>query len=116
MKKKQNYSREKYQEKMVFDINTLLRRDFRDPRLSMITVTHVELSPDYSHAKVFWDTFDVEHRGECKAAIEGIAGKMRTKLAKLLEVRHTPQLHFSYNSQYEDEQKITNLLNDSDDE
>lgn len=114
MRKKQNFSKEKYQEKMVFEINTLLRRDFRDPRLTMVSITHVELSSDYSQAKVFWDTFDSSKRGDCKKAIEGIAGKMRSKLAQNLNVRHTPQLNFIYNSQFEDEQYITDLMNKKD--
>jgi ribosome-binding factor A len=33
-----------------------------------------------------------------------------------MDVKHTPEIHFVYNSQYEDESKITQLLKDSSDE
>ncbi len=116
MKKKQSFSKEKYQEKLVYEINVLLRRDFADPRLAAVSVTNVELNTDYSVAKVFWDTFDNSKRGECKKAIEGISGKMRSKLAQILDVRHTPSLEFYYDSQFDDENHIMNLIKKSSDE
>ena len=64
-------------------------------------------------AKVYWDTFDSSKRGDAKKAIEGLAGKMRSLLAKNLDVRHTPILEFYYDSQFEDEMKITQLLKDA---
>jgi ribosome-binding factor A len=112
MAKKQSFSKLKYQEKILHEINALLRKDFADPRLVQVSVTSVELSSDYSVAKVYWDTFNSESRGDCKKAIDGIAGKMRTKLAALLKVRHTPQLQFIYDSQFEDEKKIMDLIKD----
>lgn len=110
------FSKLKYEEKVRDFINTALRREFADPRLMNVSVTHVELTQDYSHAKVYWDTFDVKKRGDAKEAIEATGGRMRKFLAEKMEVRHTPELHFIYDSQYEDENKITKLLSDSADE
>lgn len=111
-------SKDLYQEKIKNEINVLLRREIADPRLSLCTVTRVELNPDFSVASVFWDTFDASKRGNIKKAFDGISGRMRTLLAKNLDVRHTPTLTFIYDSQFEDELKITELLNKatSDDE
>lgn len=106
------FSKVKYEERMRDEINLALRREFTDPRLMNVSVTHVELTQDYSHAKVYWDTFNVATRGDAKSAIESTAGRMRTLLASKMDVRHTPQLHFVYNSQFEDESKITQLLKD----
>lgn len=99
-----------YQEKIKNEINMILRREVSDPRLTLCSVTRVELNPDYSVAEVFWDTFDSSKRGDIKSAIEGLSGKMRSLLAKNLDVRHTPVLTFHYDSQFEDEMKITELL------
>lgn len=110
------FSKLKYEEKVRDFINTALRREFADPRLMNVSVTKVELTQDYSHAKVYWDTFDVKKRGDAKEAIEATAGRMRKFLADKMEVRHTPEIHYVYDSQYEDESKITQLLNDSSDE
>lgn len=106
------FSKIKYEEKVRDVINVALRREFADPRLMKVSVTHVELTQDYSHAKVFWDTFDTATRGDAKEAIEATAGRMRKLLASKMEVRHTPEIHYVYNSQFEDEGKISKLLND----
>lgn len=107
------FSKIKYEERVRDEINLALRREFTDPRLANVSVTHVELTQDYSHAKVYWDTFNSATRGDAKDAIESTAGKMRRILASKMEVRHTPEIHYIYNSQFEDESKITKLLKDS---
>lgn len=103
-------SKPKYEELVRNAINTSLRRDFSDTRLTFVTVTRVELSDDYANAKVWWDTFDTQKRGDCVDAISAIKGRLRKLLASRLEVRHVPDFHFVYDSQYEDEQKIAELL------
>jgi ribosome-binding factor A len=110
------FSKLKYEERVRDVINVALRREFADPRLMNVSVTHVELTQDYSHAKVYWDTFNTATRGEAKDAIEATAGRMRKLLANKMEVRHTPEIHYVYNSQYEDSHKIDQLLKDSADE
>ena len=110
------FSKIKYEERVRDEINLALRREFADPRLSNVSVTHVELTQDYSHAKVYWDTFNVTTRGDAKTAIESTAGRMRKLLSEKMEVRHTPEIHYVYNSQFEDSNKIDKLLKDSTDE
>ena len=102
-----------FQDKIRNEISVMLRREIADPRLTMISITRVELNQDYSVAKVFWDTFDAAKRGDAKKAIDGLTGRMRSLLAKNLDVRHTPILEFFYDSQFEDELKITQLLKDA---
>jgi ribosome-binding factor A len=75
-----------------------------------VSITKVELSPDYGYATVSWDTFDAHTRGDAKAAIEAAAGKIRSELAKTLEVRHVPSLTFVYDNQFEEEKKIMDLM------
>ncbi len=110
------FSKIKYEEKVREMINSALRREFADPRLINVSITKVELTQDYSHAKVYWDTFDSGKRGDCKEALEATAGRVRKLLASKMEVRHTPEIHFIYDSQFEDESKISKLLTDSTDE
>ena len=103
-------SKPKYEELVRNAINTALRRDFSDTRLTFLTVTRVELSDDYANAKVWWDTFDSQKRGDCSEAITAIKGRLRTLLASKLDLRHVPDFHFVYDSQFEDEKKIAELL------
>lgn len=110
------FSKIKYEERVRDEINLALRREFADPRLFNVSVTHVELTQDYSHAKVYWDTFNASTRGDAKTAIEATSGRMRKLLADKMKVRHTPEIHYVYNSQFEDSNKIDLLLKDSSDE
>ncbi len=107
------FSKQKYEERILNELNSSLRREFADARLSQVSLTRVELTQDYSMAKVYWDTFNSATRGDAKAAIEAIKGRMRTFLATRMEVRHTPELTFYYDSQFEDEKKIDDLLKQS---
>lgn len=105
------FNRLKFEERICFELNTYLRTVLSDPRLNMASITKVELNVDYSVAKAFWDTFDSSQRGDIKKALEQSTGKLRSLLAKNMKVRHIPELNFVYDSQFEDEMKITNLLN-----
>ena len=110
MARKQGHNKSSYESKIKDAINTAFRQSLGDPRLIMISVTRVELTNDYSLAKVYWDTFDASKRGDIKIAIEGSASKLRSILSRELIIRHTPKLTFFYDSQYEDEAKIAELL------
>lgn len=114
MARKPGHNKVAFEDKIRDEINVALRQTLKDPRLSIVSVTRVELSNDYSHAKVYWDTYDVSRRGETKKAVDGIASKLRSVLAKELNVRHTPELNFFYDSRFEDEKKIEELLKNSD--
>ncbi|EQC49291.1 ribosome-binding factor A [Bacteriovorax sp. BSW11_IV] len=108
---KKSFKKEKYTERLVLEINSFLRTGASDPRLSFLSVTKVEMSVDYSYADIYWDTFDISRRGDCKKAIEAAAPKIRSQLAKVLQVRQVPELRFVYDSQFVEEQKISDLLN-----
>jgi ribosome-binding factor A len=112
--RKQGHNREHYEDRLKNAINIALRRDLADPRFVMVSVTRVELTQDYSIAKVYWDTYDATKRGDLKKALQGVSSKLRSILAKELNVRHTPELKLKYDSQFEDERNIENLINDND--
>lgn len=109
-KKTNNFKKEKYEERLLNEINGLLRSGTNDARLTRVSVTKVELSPDFGYATVSWDTYDSGTRGDAKKALEAATGRIRSELAKVLEVRHVPSLSFVYDNQYEEEKKITDLL------
>jgi ribosome-binding factor A len=72
-----------------------LLREVRDPRIKLVTVTRVEVSPDLSHARVFVVVHGEQaERDEVMAGLAGAAGFFRTRLARALATRTTPELHF----------------------
>ena len=100
----------RYEEALRDEGNILLRREFKDPRLSFVSFTKVELNDDYSTSKFYWDTYDAGHRGDIKSALNGVVGKFRVLLAHKVELRHTPQIEFIYDAQFEEQKKIEALL------
>lgn len=111
MAKKNNFKKIKFEERLLNEINSLFRKTLNDARLQRVSITKVELSPDYGYAVIFWDTYDSHTRGDAKTAIESASGMIRSELAKVLEVRHVPSLSFMYDNQFEEERKIMDLIN-----
>lgn len=105
-----NAKKAMFEERILNELNMILRRDMNDTRFQFVGLTHVELSNDFSVAKVFWDTFDNGKRGDIKKALNSASGKLRSKLAGVLNVRHTPELSFLYDGQFEGERAISELL------
>lgn len=105
-----SHSKPKYEDLVKNALNAALRRDFSDPRLTFVSITKVQLSDDYANAKVWWDTFESSKVDDITEAIGVVKGRLRTILANRLDIRHVPELHFVYDSQYEDEKKISELL------
>lgn len=107
---KKSFKKDKYQDRLLAEVNTFLRTKFSDKRLQFASFTKVELSPDYSVATLYWDTFDAKHRGEIAQAMETIKGRLRSLLAEVLTVRAVPSLELKYDAQYESERAIDEIL------
>ena len=72
-----------------------LIRDLKDPRVGMVTINSVEVTPDYAHAKVFFSVLS----GDPAQASEGLnqaAGFLRAALFKRLHIHTVPTLHFVF--------------------
>ena len=77
-------------------LNDLLRGDVKDPRLQGVSVTEVQVSGDIRVARVFFSTLDPDADPEpVLASLERASGYLRSRVAGLLRLRHTPELRFS---------------------
>ncbi len=111
---KKGFKKDKYEGRLQNEINSILRTQISDLSLQFVSVTKVEMNFDFSTAKVFWDTFDNSKRGDAKKSFEKSKGRIRSLLAKSVDLRHIPNLEFLYDSQFEAEKGITELLEDED--
>ena len=77
------------------DLTELIARELKDPRVGMVTIQAVEVTPDYAHAKVFFSllTGDV---AETTEALNQAAGFLRNGLFKRLHIHTVPTLHFQF--------------------
>ena len=77
------------------DLSELIARELKDPRVGMITLQGVEVTPDYAHAKVFFSILT----GDPDQTLEGLnqaAGFLRSGLFKRLHIHTVPTLHFQF--------------------
>ncbi len=100
----------KFEDRILNELNLILRKNLNDTRLQFASLTKVDLSSDYSVATVYWDTFNTEKRQDIKSALDACESKLRSTLSQVINVRHTPEIKLVYDNQFESEQHIANLL------
>ena len=95
-----DYSRtQRLGDQMQRELSELIRREAKDPRLGMITITGVEVTRDLGHAKVFITVMGADGGEVVERNLEILrdaAGYLRMLLGKVMKVRSVPQLHFHY--------------------
>lgn len=82
------------------DLAEIVAYEIKDPRVGMITMTEVQITPDYAHAKVFF-TMLKDSKEDIKNTVEGLtaaSGFIRGQLGKRLHIHTLPQLHFVHDS------------------
>jgi ribosome-binding factor A len=86
-----------------------LIRELKDPRVGMLTVNAVEVSPDYAHAKVLFSLL-VGDPAECEEALNEAAGWLRNGLFKRLAIHTVPTLHFQFDRTTERAAELNALI------
>jgi ribosome-binding factor A len=86
-----------------------LIRDLKDPRVGMVTINSVEVSPDYAHAKVYFSLL-VGEPAESTAALNEAAGFLRNGLFKRLAIHTVPTLHFVFDKTTERAADLSALI------
>ena len=77
------------------ELAELIRTELKDPRVGMISITDVEITADYAHAKVYFSVL-VGDPKECEEALNQAAGFLRSGLFKKLMIHTVPTLHFVF--------------------
>jgi len=92
------------------ELSELVQRELRDPRVGMITITGVDVSPDFSHAKVFFTTLSKENLEDAKQGLKRAAGFLRSQLARRIKLYTTPELRFEYDESVERGDRLSRLI------
>jgi ribosome-binding factor A len=86
-----------------------LIRELKDPRIGLVTLNSVEVTPDYAHAKVYFSQL-LGDEVACTAALNEAAGFLRNGLFKRLAIHTVPTLHFHYDRTTERAADISALI------
>ena len=92
-------------------LTTLLREKAGDPRLAMVTITGVEVTPDTLRADVHFSVLGGdEDRAEALAGLENAQGWLRREVGHGLRIRNIPKLVFHYDPSLEYGEHISSII------
>ncbi|MCK6412452.1 MAG: 30S ribosome-binding factor RbfA [Azonexus sp.] len=101
---------ERVAEQVRRDLADLIRTELKDPRVGMISLTEVELTPDYAHAKIFFTTLKAEHLEEIQRGLKRASGFLRRELGRRIHIHTLPELHFIYDNSLERGASLSQLI------
>lgn len=93
-------------------VEIVAREDLRDPELlgASITIGEVRASPDLKHMTAFVSALGPNDPQSIANGLTRSAGFLRGRLAKAIDLKFTPQLHFQPDISYEEARHIDELL------
>ncbi len=110
MKKKNSGRPQKLGDLIQRELADLIARELRDPRVGMLTITSVDVSPDLSHAKVFFTLLEKAKLADTLLGLKRSAGFLRSELARRIKLYTTPQLRFEYDESVERGDHLSRLI------
>ncbi len=94
-------------------LTDLLERKVNDPRLQMVTITGVTVTPDVLRADVYFSVLgEAETQAKAQACLESAAGWLRRELGSRTRLRNTPKLVFHYDPSLERGEHIASILDE----
>jgi ribosome-binding factor A len=93
-------------------LSELIRRELRDPRLGMITLTEVRVSKDLSYAKVFFSVLGAQPQ-QAQEILEAAGPILRGPLGRALGIRHSPELRFVHDELIESGARLSELIHNA---
>ena len=93
------------------DLSELIARELKDPRVGMVTINAVEVTPDYAHAKVFYSTLaEGDAQKQIHEGLTRAAGFLRREIGRRVRIHTTPQLHFVHDQTMERADHLSRLI------
>jgi ribosome-binding factor A len=93
------------------ELSELIRESLSDPRIGLMTVTGVSVSPDMRNARVLVSSFNADAQlTDAVKALNGASGRLRALLAKRLKLRAVPMLRFAPDIALREGDRISGLI------
>jgi ribosome-binding factor A len=86
-------------------------RGMRDPRIGLVTITGVKMSPDLREATVYWTVHGgADVRNHTAEGLQKARGYLRREISVELKLRVVPDLHFIYDEAIDRGERIEQLI------
>ena len=101
-------------DQMQRELADIFLQEINDPRVQQITITAVEVSRDYSHAKVFYTTLGSHEKKKLvEKGLGNAIGFLRSSLSHRIKLRIMPQLHFIYDESVDRGMRLSKLIDEA---
>lgn len=94
------------------DLAELIPRELRDPRLGFVTLTDVELTPDYAYATVYFSVLTGSAE-DSEEALNEAAGYLRNLIFKKMRIHTVPTLRFKHDKSVERGSEMSQLIDEA---
>jgi ribosome-binding factor A len=91
-------------------LSEIMRRELRDPRLGMVTLTEVRMSSDLSYATVYYSVLGADAQ-QAQEILDEAADQLRGPVGRALGLRHSPELRFVKDELIEGGARLSALIN-----
>lgn len=100
------------------ELADLVRFHLKDLRiaskLALVTLTAVEVTPDYAHAKVFYTSLgDPASNAIIDEGLKHSASFLRRELGRRVRIHHVPELHFVFDPSVQEGARLSRLIDDA---
>lgn len=103
------------QDQIQRDLAEIIAFELKDPRVGMVTITEVQITPDYAHAKVFFTMLN-DNKEAIQNTVKGLsaaAGFIRGQLGRRLTIHTLPELHFVHDTSTARGMELSKLIDEA---
>ncbi|HEY7416987.1 MAG TPA: 30S ribosome-binding factor RbfA [Ktedonobacteraceae bacterium] len=111
------HRQEKLGELIAVELSDLMRTRLKDPRIGFASITRVEVSGDFRHAKVYVSIMgSAKEREETMRGLKHATGFLRRELGSRLVIRYIPEILFKLDTSIEEGARILEMIHQVEEE
>lgn len=97
------------------ELAEMIRSEVKDPRLGLVTITGVDLTPDYAHATVWFSVLpdDAEHVTQTLEGLRAASGFLRSQIGRRVRIHTTPALRFAHDASTKRGMDMSRLIDEA---
>ena len=100
-------------EELKKEISQVLNYELKNPNVpGMLSVTRVKITPDFKYAKVYVSILNSKNIKKTMEGLKESSGFIRSKIARTINLRITPELVFEIDDSLEQGARIDSILKD----
>lgn len=107
-----NYRDRRVAQEVQREVNDILQKKIRDPRVQGVTITDVHVTGDLQHANIYYSILSSSEndKKEAQEGLEKASGLIRKEIGQRLKIYKVPELKFELDSSVEYGSHIDELI------